>query len=383
MDESGFFSLPLELVRLICVSRDWRGRTCLLPLRATCTTLYRATRVAHDSNLVLSLRNYAVVGDERIVDWVLRADRAGIAPELVADAISVAAALRRPKRVRVLAALAPRGTCDRPVSQRSQRRMALESALLAVCQSSLRRGEDVSVVEALVEAGADVNRLGIQGALPLQAAARQGDAAICGALLAAGARVDEILPASAWKETALLIACGRPDSNVETVRALLAGGADVMRRDTLGSTSLHRAAVNGHLAIVEAMGAEGEMLLATDTFGQTALHRAAEHGSVALCAALVAMAGESAGALRRARDDLGRTSFMRAVACGHMGCAPVLDGQEVAHRDARSRAAVAPPPGAPPKPPQAQEAAFFSPSQGVAAHAADLGRARLARNGAL
>jgi ankyrin repeat protein len=69
--------------------------------------------------------------------------------------------------------------------------------------------------------------------------------------------------------TPLHAACSNGHTLV--TQALLAAGADVCKRDTLGRTALLTACVNGHTAIVHHLITEGAHVNCADTLGHTAL----------------------------------------------------------------------------------------------------------------
>jgi hypothetical protein len=113
-----------------------------------------------------------------------------------------------------------------------------------------RYSEDI--VLYLIEKGANPNEQ-IDGQYrPLHIA---GSAAIVTALLAKGADVNALAPAS--QSTPLQNIVERDDEMVDIVRALLAGGATVNALDSTGRTALHDAAERGHATIVRLLLAAG------------------------------------------------------------------------------------------------------------------------------
>jgi ankyrin repeat protein len=62
------------------------------------------------------------------------------------------------------------------------------------------------------------------------------------------------------------------------VRQLLGRRADVLTKNSYLQTALHRAADNGHIAVVEMLVKHGADLRAKDHYGYTAFYRAADQG---------------------------------------------------------------------------------------------------------
>lgn len=158
---------------------------------------------------------------------------------------------------------------------------------LTALGAAVARGDAVALA-LLIAHHADANRrdpplMGSPGRLPLASAAWRGDAAAAVALIAAGAQLDgdgstDMTPASYAANSghvdalAVLLAAGaRRDGTGENgtsypplvtaaearclpcVRALLAAGAQVERRDVLGITALGYAAIKQDVAMVRAL----------------------------------------------------------------------------------------------------------------------------------
>jgi ankyrin repeat protein len=127
--------------------------------------------------------------------------------------------------------------------------------------------EHLSVVQALITAGANVNLTDDDGWSALHWAAQAGNLPVLQALIVAGADVnrtdDEGL-------TALYLAAKA--RRLPVVQALIAAGADVKkRRHDDGMTALHIASKKGHLEIVKSLLAAGADVNMMDDEGQTAL----------------------------------------------------------------------------------------------------------------
>ena len=90
--------------------------------------------------------------------------------------------------------------------------------------------DSVAAIEALLEAGAQVDARTEVGRTPLHAAVRHGDAAAIGALINAGAQVDARTEDGS---TPLLVAAAV--GHAAAIEALLDAGADPKARDKGGS----------------------------------------------------------------------------------------------------------------------------------------------------
>ncbi len=114
--------------------------------------------------------------------------------------------------------------------------------------TALHHANIVEVVEILIEAGADVNRLSRLGDPPLVSTAASGDAAIASALIRAGADIniqssegDSPLIEAAWA------------GNYEVVELLIRYGADPALRNKEGLTALQVAKSKHRRRCVEAL----------------------------------------------------------------------------------------------------------------------------------
>ena len=111
----------------------------------------------------------------------------------------------------------------------------------------------------------------------LHIAAGKGDTAVVEALLEAGADV-EAKDSHGW--TALHIAAMEGHSAV--VKVLLEAGADVNAKDNTDGTALLNAAMIGHYAIIKTLLEAGANVEAKDNHGWTALSLAAMRGDTAI-----------------------------------------------------------------------------------------------------
>jgi len=155
----------------------------------------------------------------------------------------------------------------------------------------------LSVAEALLRAGADINAVDAQGRSPLHLAAENGKAAFCRWLVDNGARLDL---ADDLLQTPLHLAAA--SGRVEATEVLLNAGADSDARDGSGWTALHWAAWNDEAACAKALLAGSQEPDPRDAIGATPLHLAAE-----ACAYQTAELLLEAGADVNARDAYGWT----------------------------------------------------------------------------
>ena len=151
--------------------------------------------------------------------------------------------------------------------------------ITALIWASIR--SDASVVEALLAAGADVNKPTLSNLTALMCACRDGHSEIVKMLIAAGAHVNAVNFA---KWTALMKAARYGHAAI--VEMLLAAGADVNAVNDVGHTALTQAALNGHVAVVE-------LFLAHPRIYQSV------------------SASEAAGNGHKTYNDLVRTEFLR------------------------------------------------------------------------
>ncbi|MDR0965898.1 MAG: ankyrin repeat domain-containing protein, partial [Myxococcales bacterium] len=162
---------------------------------------------------------------------------------------------------------------------------------------------DLSRVQSLIEAGANVNATNQNGETALMLATSSERAALIQTLLAAGADVN------AWDkdgETLLTKAVKKNDEWL--VQMFIAARADLNAKNHQGLTALMIAAVNSGQKIALALIASGADVNATNQNGETALMGASYKGDLRIVQALIA-----SGANVNAKDINGVTALMLAM----------------------------------------------------------------------
>jgi ankyrin repeat protein len=206
------------------------------------------------------------------------------------------------------------------------------------------------MVDDLIAAGADVNKLDRDGESPLNVAVGGGYARVVQALLAAGARLDDLRRPDRGATRPVLqtaVVSGRLD----IASALLDSGADPNAADTaLGTTAMGFAAAHGRTDIVELLAARGADPRPGDSEGRTPMHLAAEHSHLDTCRALHAL-----GAPVDVVDGRGDTPLQYAmwetapvevlVGLVELGAAPKISSNVALGQRERVTAALAEDPG--------------------------------------
>lgn len=177
------------------------------------------------------------------------------------------------------------------------------------------RLNDIVLVEALIDAGADVNETDEFGEAPLHIAAVEGYRDIASLLIEKGAEVNigdarglTPLHAAAWR--------GYQDSVV----LLIASGADINARDNKDAvTPLHTAAMAGRRETVSLLLERGADVNARNTMALTPLHAAAMAGDRETVALLI-----DNGADKNARSKDGLTPLQMASEKEHRDVVELL-----------------------------------------------------------
>jgi ankyrin repeat protein len=156
------------------------------------------------------------------------------------------------------------------------------------------------------------------GWTPLLWAAAHGDRRTLDVLIGAGADLRDATPRR--RQDALILAAQW--NRAEVVRDLLRRGADPARRDSIGWSALHWAALKGRTDVVRVLLDGGASVSSRDPAGNTALLLAARQGRTETVELLLAR-----GASRGARDGDGRTAADLAAAAGYKDLAAELGGR--------------------------------------------------------
>ncbi|MBU8869503.1 MAG: ankyrin repeat domain-containing protein [Gemmatimonadales bacterium] len=147
--------------------------------------------------------------------------------------------------------------------------------------AAYRGGPNVATL--LLEKGAEINVMEKNGISPLHRAAQSGDIEVAKILIAHGADVNisdkytgPVRP-NDITGTALQIAINySPKEEMATL--LLDNGAEFNRKDSLGNTELHLAAMKGNGNLARALCGHGAEVNAVNDFNRTPLYYAAKHG---------------------------------------------------------------------------------------------------------
>jgi hypothetical protein len=161
----------------------------------------------------------------------------------------------------------------------------------------------------------DPNGFFVDNYTPLMLAAEEGDMDSVRKLLAGGA---DVTAKDFDGRTALSHAFRHTRRGEALVPVLLAAGADPNAADHQGQTPLYYAAFQSTTVIQQLLGA-GARVNAADKWGETALMEAAGQGAVENLRALVA-----AGADVNMKDESGRTALMEAAEAGSLDALRVL-----------------------------------------------------------
>jgi uncharacterized protein len=154
--------------------------------------------------------------------------------------------------------------------------------------------------------------------LDVFAAAMAGDASRVSSLITQDPSLAVTLSHDGWTALHLAAFFG----HVDCARALLDGGANVLKRSTnpMQNTALHAAAAGRHVEIVRALIEHGADVNARQQGGWTALHAAAQNGNAELAHVLI-----GAGADTNLRADNGQCAMDLALTQGHQQVVEVLE----------------------------------------------------------
>jgi len=160
--------------------------------------------------------------------------------------------------------------------------------------------------------------LGRGAELDVFAAAMAGDASRVSSLIRQDPSLAVTLSHDGWTALHLAAFFG----HVDCARALLDGGANVLKRSTnpMQNTPLHAAAAGRHVEIVRALIERGADVNARQQGGWTALHAAAQSGNAELARVLI-----GAGADTNLRADNGQCAMDLALTHGHQQVVELLE----------------------------------------------------------
>ncbi len=184
-----------------------------------------------------------------------------------------------------------------------------KTGFTALMIASTYQGTSESV-RFLLDHGAEVNpgKDVMYNASPLFLASLAGDSETIALLLAKGADPNRMMSVIGAFPTPPLIAAATID-NMATVKALLAGGADVRGKDSDSMTALHWSVISHHADVAKTLLEAGAEVSAVDRFGYTPLLYAAtiDFGDADTATALL-----QAGADPGAKDKKGETPMSHA-----------------------------------------------------------------------
>ena len=183
---------------------------------------------------------------------------------------------------------------------------------------------DVATLHSLLKYEANIRAVDGHRNSPLQLAVLNGQTSMVNQLIEFGADAWELTSRIGGSEifgrsrqTALHLMAGQGCCN--SVRKLVAAGANIEARDKQENTPLHLAGTNGHTATVCTLVALGADVCARNKQGETALHLAAKNGHSETVAQLV-----RCGVPGEAQDAKGRTALLVAIKCGFTDVAQQL-----------------------------------------------------------
>mmetsp|Transcript_21787 Transcript_21787/g.32574 ORF Transcript_21787/g.32574 Transcript_21787/m.32574 type:complete len:891 (-) Transcript_21787:80-2752(-) len=183
------------------------------------------------------------------------------------------------------------------------------SAMLQLTESETT----LPAIQLLAAAGADINVVTAQGYTPLIIASAHGWADIVAWFIENGADVDH-QAADADGSTAIMYA--GTAGHVDTVKKLIAAGANVNLKHNSGGTALSESAAGGNVEIVEAILGAGADPSTADNSGITVLMMAASVGNIDICKRIIEANNDSVDYVNQSAEN-GGFALMFAAGSGH------------------------------------------------------------------
>lgn len=145
------------------------------------------------------------------------------------------------------------------------------------------RNHTNSIMEILLQYGADVNARNARGITPLQEAAGIGSQEIVKLLLQAGADPNAV--SKIGNDTPLLIAAHKGHATI--ISPLIEAGADILQQDREGQPASCIAASRGDIAVLDTILHFADQKPQRDKHGETPLHKAVKAGNERIVALLL------------------------------------------------------------------------------------------------
>lgn len=153
----------------------------------------------------------------------------------------------------------------------------IDQEINGFCLENVVREGDYKALKLMLDNGFSANYTDKKGYRPVYWAATLEDVSLLELLIERGADVNPVT--NVHKETALMIASGR--NNINSVKLLLENGAEPDKKDFLGTTALMYACKEGNMEVVEILINGGADLNLKDKYDNDLLHYAKKSGDEA------------------------------------------------------------------------------------------------------
>ncbi|KAK4153199.1 hypothetical protein C8A00DRAFT_15564 [Chaetomidium leptoderma] len=180
------------------------------------------------------------------------------------------------------------------------------------------QGGRLSIVDSLIQGGADLDEVDGKGYTPLHRALQNGHEAVARLLIDKGANVNT----QHISGSALILALQH--SHEAIARLLIDKGANVNDQQGHGWTALILASQYGHEAVARLLIDKGANVNAPNNYGWTALNLALEHGHKAIAQLLIDKGADDIPRDINARNQFGWTALTIALKNGHEAIAQLL-----------------------------------------------------------